>query len=142
MMGDDSIGLLVAEQLEDFLVKGGFEVVIGETDIEYCLGAVNKGDFIIILDAAFSGAEPGTVNLMSMEEAIMRCRRCNSQHESNLLFLLNMYGIEVEGAVLAIEVYKVEPKWGLSQALEEILQIVCERVKDKIIYILGEGYHA
>lgn len=141
-MGDDAIGLSVAEQLEDFLVEAGFEVVLGETDFEYCLRTIKKGDFIIILDAAYSGAEPGTVRYMSIEEALMRCRRCNSQHESNLLLWLNVYGLEVKGAVLAIEIYKIEPNWGLSHAMQEILPTVCERVKDKIISILGEGYHA
>lgn len=141
-MGDDAIGLSVAEQLEDFLVESGFEVVLGETDVEYCLRTIKKGDFIIILDAACSGETPGTVRLIPIEEAMMRCGRCNSQHEANLLLWLNIYGIEIKGAVLAIEIYDIEPNWGLSRAMEEILPIVCERVKDKIIFILGEGYHA
>lgn len=142
MMGDDGIGIAIAEHLEGFLSESGFQIVIGETDIEYCLSFIKPGDFIIILDAAYSGMKPGTVSIMSVKEAIERSRRVFSQHEPNLLMLLEVYGIEVKGAVIGIEAAEIELKWGLSKTLQDALPSICDRVKNKIKYVLEEGSYA
>lgn len=142
MMGDDGIGIAVAEYLREFFVNDGFEVIIGETDVEYCLRSIEPGDFIIVLDGAYSGLEPGTISVMSIEEAVERSLKCNSQHEPNLLQWLDIYGIEVSGAVIGIEVYKIELNWGLSQSLGVIFPLVCKSVKDKIKYVLEVGCNA
>lgn len=142
IMGDDGIGIAIAEYLKEFMVRSGFEVIIGETDIEYCLSLIESGDFIIILDAVYSGLEPGTVNIMSIKEAVERSKRRCSQHEPNLLLWLDIYGIEVKGAVIGIEAETIELNWGLSDTLEKIFPLVCESVIDKIKYVLKEGSYA
>lgn len=142
MMGDDGIGITIAEYLKELLAKSGFEVIVGETDVEYCLSFIKQGDFIIILDAVYSGLEPGTVNVMSIKEAVERSRRCCSQHEANLLLWIDIYGIEVKGAVIGIEVDRIELSWGLSNTLEKIFPLVCENVMDKIKYVSEEGSYA
>ena len=142
MMGDDAIGIEVADNLQGFFLQIGFEVIIGETDVEYCLNYIDTGDFLIILDACFSGLEPGSISIMPIEELGKSRRRWSTQHEPNLLQWLHMYRIEVKGVLIAIEVCKVELSWGLSELMKRNLPLICERIKDEIRLFLEEGYDA
>ena len=64
IMGDDRIGPLVAEHLEKFLSQLGIEVVIGETDIGYCLSKINEKDMIISPSKRTATPVKYTISLM------------------------------------------------------------------------------
>lgn len=62
-MQDDGIGVYVVEQLSkgDFL--SNFRFAVGETDIDYCLDVIDEEDYLVIIDAANTGSEPGDIKL-------------------------------------------------------------------------------
>jgi hydrogenase maturation protease len=60
LMGDDGIALKVAEQLSDSLEKLGVEVIIGETDIDYCISRIDENDKLIVIDGSCRGEALGS----------------------------------------------------------------------------------
>ena len=68
LMGDDGIALLIAERLRTFFGENGIEVILGETDFEYCMDKVEEGGLILILDATRFGIDIGKVTLHHLKE--------------------------------------------------------------------------
>ena len=135
-MGDDGIAIYLAEHMKAFFEDIGYEVIIGETDTAYCLSKIDKGDFIVILDAFYHGLKPGSVSMITLEEAVSRIRQCYSQHECSIIKYLDIYDIDVTGVVVGIEVNQIEFKWELSDVMKDLFPQICEQVKDAIIKIL------
>lgn len=59
--GDDAVGLLIASRLKQYAGKD-LEIIEWRGDGIELLEASKDADTVIILDAAFSGAEPGTIH--------------------------------------------------------------------------------
>ncbi|TAH62831.1 MAG: hydrogenase maturation protease [Gottschalkiaceae bacterium] len=136
LMGDDGIAIYLAESMKAYLEKIGFDVIIGETDISYCLSKIETNDFIIILDAFYHGLKPGSVSMITLKEAASKIRQYYSQHEPNIIKCLDIYNIDVTGLVIGIEVNEIEFKWELSDVMKDLFPQICEQVKDTIIKIL------
>lgn len=136
LMGDDGIAIYLAESMKAYLEKIGFDVIIGETDISYCLSKIETNDFIIILDAFYHGLRPGSVSMITLKEAASKIRQYYSQHEPNIIKCLDIYNIDVTGLVIGIEVNEIEFKWELSDVMKDLFPQICEQVKDTIIKIL------
>lgn len=141
-MGDDGVGIKVAEYLMEYFVESGLEVIIGETDVGYSLSHIEKGDFLIILDASYYGLDIGTVSIMPLKEAINKRKKCYTQHQTSLIKWLDIYNIKVTGVVVGIEVQDVRLKLGLSHSIEKIFPKICIDVKKSIQWILEDEYNA
>jgi hydrogenase maturation protease len=48
IMGDDSIGIRVTQEILPSLKKDKIEVIFGETDVDYALSKIEDGDFLFI----------------------------------------------------------------------------------------------
>lgn len=142
VMGDDGVGIEVAEYLREFFIENGLEVIIGETDIGYSLSHINAGDFVIILDASYKGGNIGDISVMSLREAMSRREKFYTQHQPSLIKWLYIYKIKVTGVVIGIEVKDVCLKLGLSHGIKEIFPQICMEVKKIIQWILEEEYYA
>lgn len=134
-MGDDGVAIYMAEELKKGLENNGIEVIIGETDLQYCISRVNEGDFLFILDASYFGNEPGTVTLNPIE---IICHKVGnqsfySQHALSIIKMLGIYAMKVQGFVIGIEGEKFEFGLTLSKVLKERFKSLCSEV-DKIIY--------
>lgn len=136
LMGDDGIAIYLAESMKTYFEKIGFDVIIGETDISYCLSKIETNDFIIILDAFYHGLKTGSVSMITLKEAASKIRQYYSQHEPNIIKCLDIYNIDVTGLVIGIEVNEIEFKWELSDVMKDLFPQICEQVKDTIIKIL------
>lgn len=66
-MGDDGIAIEIAKNIQGFLKKNNIEVIIGETDFEYCLSNIKKDDFLFILDAGYYGKKIGDITTLSLD---------------------------------------------------------------------------
>lgn len=131
-MGDDGIAIYLAETMKIYFEDIGFEVVIGETDISYCLSKIETGDFIIILDAFYHGLEPGNVTMITLLEASSKIKECYSQHQPNIVKWLEIYDIKVTGAVIGIEIKEI----GFNSELSDIMKDLFPKIYEQVKYII------
>lgn len=128
IMGDDSIGIKVAEMISPLLVQAHIELIIGETDNDYSLSKIENGDLLFIIDSTFFDINPGTVTHIPIDEVIGQHHEFFSQHQPSLFYLLKTYGKEVEGYMIGIEVAKIDFSLELSETLKTRFLSICEEV--------------
>lgn len=139
-MEDDSIALRVAEEIKDKINKD-IEIIIGETDFEYCLERIDENDFLIILDTTLIGVNPGDISKMDLKEVYNYKDYFYSQHQLSLVELLDLYKINVKGLILGIEAYNISFSNNLSKVLKDKFNIICNEVIKEINMIIeGENY--
>lgn len=137
LMRDDGIGIRVTEALQKQLEKRGIDVIIGETDAEYCLSRVMNKDFIFILDSTYFGHEPGTVSIIPINNAANH-DGIYSQHQMSLINLIRFYDKSVEGFIIGIEAYEIEFGLSLSEYIEKNFRIICKTIIHIIDLIMEE----
>jgi hydrogenase maturation protease len=132
LMKDDGIGIRVTKVLQERLEKNLIEVIIGETDFEYCISKIEDGDFIYIIDAAYSNKKPGDITVVSIENYRYE-GRLDSQHGYSLLNLLSLYYKNIKGYIIGIEISEIDYDINLSDCLENNLNRISEKVLKKIL---------
>jgi len=137
LMKDDGIGIDVAKQIEEDLIQKGIQVIYGETDFQYCIIKVRENDFLLVLDGASLGENPGTVTVMPLT-GFGANKREYTQHSYNFLDMLRFYYPGVEGKIFAIQVKEITYDFGLSDLLQEKLKDISEDVLAKIEMVLQE----
>ncbi len=142
MMKDDGVGISVAKELKDYFRPRDIEIIIGETDVDYCLDCIEDNDDLIILDASFEEGDPGRVNVNSLEN-LCTCHRAGiTQHQPSLLEAIRVYKKGVQGILIAIEIAEIAIGLGLSERMNRLLPQVVEDVKKSIeVYIGGREMH-
>lgn len=158
LMGDDGIGVYVVEELlthqflystdsvtskintnaentEDTVLESDIiiEYVIGETDFDYCLDCIKKEGFVIIIDSAMAGKEPGTVSKFKINDLSLCTSIMLSVHNQNLIETVSMNMKNCEFAIFGIEPEIVDYRWGLSDTLETALPHIVEEIKKCIL---------
>lgn len=128
IMGDDSIGIKVAEKLSSRLKHDGIELILGETDVYYALSKIDNGDLLFIIDSTYFNICPGTVTFTFINDLIKQHSHCYSQHQPSLIHLLKTYIKSVEGFVIGIEVEKIDFSLELSDSLKNMLPQICQKV--------------
>ncbi len=138
MMGDDGVAIEVAEHLFNSLSELGIEVIIGETDTDYCRAHIEDGDVLIIIDAGYSGKPVGKVWSVSLLEALQTANVCSWQHDADLINAIKIEGLKVSGLLICIETSDICFRWGLSNELKRELLDICNEIKALIIRYRGE----
>jgi len=138
IMRDDGIGIVVVEEILDWLEQRNVEIIIGETDTDYCMNLIEHDDFILIIDATYLNNKPGSVTTCPIRELNDDYKSLHSQHEMSLLKGLTMYGKKVNGYFIGIEVDNIQFGCELSQNLRIEFKSICEKVKAEIKKILEE----
>lgn len=131
IMGDDSIGIRVAEEISTKLKEQDIEVIFGETDIDYTLNKIDNGDLIFIIDATYFGTIPGSITFTDIKE-VNTPKEVFSQHQPSLINLVNTYKESVKGFVIGVEVKEIQFSLELSDMLENNFSRICEEVIDFI----------
>lgn len=137
-MKDDGVAIEVAEILEDRLRNLNIEIIIGETDCQNCFYLLNKEDFVFILDALCIGAEPGSIHIFSLEEAISRPIDSFMQHDMSMIELMKLYGNKFKGYIIGIEIAETGFGDELSPALRDKLPQICQEIENTIKKIIPE----
>ncbi|MEL7646646.1 MAG: hydrogenase maturation protease [Sedimentibacter sp.] len=132
IMGDDGIGVRAAEELSSTMSEEGIIFIFGETDADYSLRMIEDGDFLFIIDAAYTGAEPGTVTFNSIRDFNLKKPQFFSQHQPSLIDLLKIYEKKTDGFIIGIEAEKIEFGLELSSKLKNRFPHICEEVLDFI----------
>lgn len=134
IMSDDGIGILIGEALSKSLESKGFKVIIGETDVDYCLSFIEEGDFLFIIDATLYGGECGKIRVAELNNYEKFFEKGYSQHQLSLIKLLNSYAIKnVYGYIIGIEGINIEFGTELSKELKENFNKVKKEVYNFII---------
>ena len=139
IMGDDAIGVMLAEELKEALEKLGVEVIIGETDVDYCLSFVEEEDFLFIIDATLYGLEPGTLTIEEIKKEKLYSKEEYSQHQISLVKLISICDIRnVSGYILGIEVVDVDFGIELSPVINDKFNDIKNKVYDFIVLRRGK----
>lgn len=136
LMMDDGIAITVLESISDSLKTKGWEVIIGETDLQFCFHLLKEDDFVIILDATHSGGIAGSVSCCKLDEAITPYGASNFQHDMSIFDLIRLYSKCVRGYFIGIEIAEVGFRCELSDTLKSIFHDIClnvERLMQEIV---------
>lgn len=149
LMGDDSVGVRVVEALGKDYEMTALELKnevryvrfkAGETDVEYCMRELDDCDICIIIDAACTGKEPGTVDVIDLKEIFAKKRRFLAVHEFDLFHAMKWEGKIKEGILIAIEAASVSFSADLSPVMQERFPEILREVKMIIgSYLLDHG---
>jgi len=108
-------------------------VIIGETDIEFTLNAINNGDFIIIIDSSYFGNKPGTVFSMELNQLRRFNEKGYSLHQLSLVKILNNFKhLNITGKLITIEAGKIDFGLELSEELSMQLEIIKHKVLNEV----------
>lgn len=132
LMGDDGIALIVADKIKEKLKDMNIEVIIGETDFDFCLDFIDKEDFIILLDSTHFNIEKGSITLLPLD-SLYQSKNFFFSHSLSLLHYLLIYNIK--GNFIGIEVENIDFTNRLSPSLYKNLDNICNNVfKNSKIY--------
>ncbi len=132
-MMDDGIAIVVLEVLKNKLEPMGIEVIIAETDFQFCYHQINDDDFVIIVDAAYLGIAAGSVRFCKLQEILDSYGETNFQHDINIFDLIRLYTKQLKGYFIGIEIAEAGFGCELSQAIKVKMDAICLEV-EKIIY--------
>lgn len=135
LMGDEGIAVKIAETLSEALKDTGIDIILGETDIDFCISSIQKDDYLLVLDATCWGIKPGTITIIPINKYNYNFTHYITQHDLTMIKLLNSSGINVFGYVIGIEVDTIDFNLNLSEALEHEYCNICSKVK-RLINIL------
>lgn len=136
-MKDDAVAIKAAEILEDRLIRQDIHVIVGETDFQNCFYLLDEDDFVFILDALSSGAEPGSVHLTSLE-VMSQPSLFSMQHDLSMVELMKLYGSQFKGYLMGIEIYEIGFGQELSTVLRDKLPQICRVIECAIKKIISE----
>lgn len=142
LMMDDGIAIEVLENIKNKLESMGIEVIIGETDFQFCFHLIREDDFVIILDASYSGSVPGNIHTYKLQDAITAFGVTNSQHDMSIFDLMKLYSKPLKGYLIGIEIAEAEFGCMLSEVLKEKFYSICVEVERIICEILKEVKNA
>lgn len=137
-MMDDGIAIQILEGIKSKLESMGIEVVIGETDFQFCFQLLKEDDFVIILDAAYSGVSAGSIHTYKLQEAAAAYGETGFQHDMNIFDLVRLHSKPLNGCLIGIEIAETGFGCELSEDLKkkfndiclEVERIICEIVKE------------
>ncbi len=142
LMMDDGIAIAILENIRDKLKTMGIEVIIGETDLQFCFHQLTIEDFVIIIDATCSERDAGSIFSCKLEEAITVYGDTNSQHDMSIFDLMRIYSKFSRGYFIGIEVDEIGVGFGLSDTLSELFQYICFDIEGLIKEIVKEVSYA
>jgi hydrogenase maturation protease len=137
IMGDDSIGIKVLEEISPKLKYEKIELIFGETDIDYTFSKIDKGDFLFIIDSTCLGIKPGTVTFSNINEFIKSNKNMYSQHQGTIIDLINIYKIDISGFIIGIEAPDIGFRLELSSDLEKNFYFICDEIYKFICNSIG-----
>lgn len=132
LMGDDGIAISVLSEIEKELKLYGIEAIYGETDYEYCLSKIEKGDCVFIIDAAISGKKAGEITVKPIE-SIVNKNVGLTEHSASLIKLISIYHKDIKGYIIGIEVKNIECSLNLSPEVRVLTEDISKRVLCDII---------
>ena len=138
LLGDDAVGLELLALFEDEGPIDGCDVTLefvdGGTQGLALLGVMSERRAMLVLDAVQLGAAPGTVHVLTGEEALaLRFQRPETSHEGGagqLLAIAQLSGdLPARVMVVGVEPARVETHVGLSDPVRAALPTALRRAR-------------
>ena len=126
VMCDDGIGVKIAELLHYDFKLLGFETIVGETNIEYCMDKIKNDDFLVVLDSSYYDIEPGTVTVTPLEQIDPDTLHF-SQNTLTLLELIKLYNKKISGFLISVEASEIYFNPDLSEDLKVRFRDICNQ---------------
>jgi hydrogenase maturation protease len=139
LMMDDGIGIYLIEELSGRNRTSNLSFLIGESDIDYCMEQIMDADFVIILDAAVSGSEPGSLTVYPLSDLHKHRELEVSPHDFHLFNLLYLHKESIKGFLIGVEPYEIKFHFGLSNTLNEKWENIVQDVEKTIKSLIGEN---
>jgi len=133
LMMDDAVAVLILEKIKNILEDKGIEVIIGETDVEFCFSKLNEQDIFYIIDSTYYGNSPGTVTFKSLDDINKIKGQNRSIHSLGLMELVNMYKMNIKGYFIGIEIDNIDVNIGLSNILQEHIEFISNKILNYIV---------
>ena len=135
-MGDDGVGIRLAQRLMEVSLPRNIEVIDGGVASFETLDQARTADQIILIDALAAGGNPGEIYCLKSENLdTWKTNQGLSLHEFTLIDSLRL--VKALGPMPPILIYGIEPtdvsfRWGLTtvveQALERLLPMIIASV--------------
>lgn len=132
LMGDDAIGVRLAESLGQRNSDRNVRYIAGETDVDYCLNELENADLCIIIDASSSAADLCSVGVTDLKEIFARKRPMASFHDFDLIHAMKRESMMKDGLLITVEICSVELSEDLSPPLRERFDEIAEEIEDRI----------
>lgn len=135
LASDDGIGPVIAKELQSLSLPGNVEVIDAGTPGLTLLDMILGARKVIIVDATITGAKPGTIHKLNLDQLETARKKEISLHNLSLVEALNI-GREIfpekmpdELIVIGIEAESTEkPKIGLTQGVEKAVPKAVEMI--------------
>jgi hydrogenase maturation protease len=133
LMQDDGVALEVGERIKDIMKQREVEVIIGETDIDFCLQSIQPGDEVYIMDSTYYGITPGSITFSNLNGKRDKNYISSTMHGFNLLDMLMIYRKKVRIFFIGIEIDSIEMEVGLSAVLLGKIEDICNHIVKLIL---------
>lgn len=128
LMQDDGVALEVGERIKDIMDDREIEVIIGETDVDFCLQNILPGDEVYIMDSTYYGIAPGSITFSNLNGKKDRNYFSATMHGFNLLDMLTIYRKKISVFFIGIEIDSIEMGEGLSAGLLGKIDDICTHI--------------
>ncbi|MCX7885234.1 MAG: hydrogenase maturation protease [Caloramator sp.] len=133
-MGDDGISIIVADRIKNKLKDMNIEVIIGETDFDYCLDLIDKNDYVIIIDSTYFNIDAGSITVLPLD-SLCQSKSFFFSHSLNLIDYLFIY--KINGIFIGIEADNIDFTDKLSSNLTKNIDNICNNVLKIVKNIKG-----
>lgn len=137
-MKDDGIAIAVLENIRNKLESIGIEVIIAETDFQFCFHQLREDDYAIVVDASYLGGAAGSIHSWELQDAITAYGQTNSQHDMSVFDLMRFYSKPMKGCFIGIEIAEAGFGCELSEELKNKFNEVCLKIERIIFEIVKE----
>lgn len=132
LMMDDGMGIYLTEQLSMLNRTPDVSFVIGESDIDYCMGQIMEATFVIIVDAVYSGKNPGELTVYPLANLHEYQTLDISAHNFHLFQSLYQQQETIKGYLIGVEPHEIKFHIGLSQTLQGKWKMILQAVSEAI----------
>ncbi|OAS85614.1 MULTISPECIES: hydrogenase maturation protease [Metabacillus] len=139
LMMDDGIGIDLIEQLSKLNRTPHVSFLIGESDIDYCMDQIMNATFVIIVDAVFSGNEPGELTVYPLANLHEYQTLDISAHNFHLFQSLYQQKESIKGYLIGVEPYEIRFHIGLSKTLREKWKTILQDVSQTIDSLIAKN---
>lgn len=128
LMQDDGVALEVGERIKNILMEKEIEVIIGETDIDFCIQKIDPGDEVYIMDSTYYGIAPGSITFSNLNSKGDKQYISSTMHGFNLIDMISLYRRRISLFLIGIEIDSVEMEVGLSRTLQYKIEDICNYI--------------
>ncbi|WP_338787733.1 hydrogenase maturation protease [Metabacillus sp. FJAT-53654] len=139
LMMDDGIGIDLIEQLSKLNRTPHVSFLIGESDIDYCMDQIMNATFVFIVDAVFSGNEPGELTVYPLANLHEYQTLDISAHNFHLFQSLYQQKESIKGYLIGVEPYEIRFHIGLSKTLREKWKTILQDVSQTIDSLIAKN---